>query len=277
MDDPWFERMFEFALDSHVMRSLASVRKIADYDVPADAAGVFVRFHSFVSDPIPRYISDWRSDTKTEERWYSPHVNSILNDVRLALAAAHYHASKLLELETAINSLLRSSELGTKMPKQSTMGIGGTRKMDIEYQAFILACRRCLDYLAVGLLAYFKGESNGFRKLPKSLPRKGKPSVVQAITDAHGRHLAKLAFVLGEGKGSVRNRIAHYEAVPAGCFNVTADGVFLAGGGEDLRPSNDGWPTLHSAIQQRLQAIRECVDDVLDSFMDAVRDDSNHI
>jgi hypothetical protein len=30
---------------------------------------------------------------------------------------------------------------------RATMGIGGTRKMGIKYQAFVLAFRRCLDYL----------------------------------------------------------------------------------------------------------------------------------
>jgi hypothetical protein len=160
-------------------------------------------------------------------------VNGVLGDVRGALAAAHYHASRLGEIEANVSAILSNSSFRERLGN-SVMGLGGTRKMDFEYHAFVLAYRRCLDYLAGALASYFKTEASSFRTFPKSIANSKMPDVAKSLCEAHARHVQALAFVLAEGRKSVRHRIAHYDFVSAGCVNLTPQGFFLAGGGEEL-------------------------------------------
>jgi hypothetical protein len=117
---------------------------------------------------------------------------------------------------------------------RSIYGFGNPRALDIEYQAFILTVRRCLDYLAGALACFFLREVDSFRTFPKSLSRTSCPAVAAALIEAHTRHIHSLEFVLAVGRKSVRNRIAHYEFVSAGSVNLTADGFFI---GNWIKPS----------------------------------------
>jgi hypothetical protein len=154
-----------------------------------------------------------------------------------------------------------------------SLGPGSNDKMDFEYQAFVLAYRRCLDYLAGALASYFKIEANSFRTLPKSIA-KGKPAkVAEAISKAHSRHVESLGFVLAEGRRSVRNRIAHYEFVSAGDINLTARGFFLLGGGEELSIFETSvGKRLAKALASRLERLHSCLDDMIDSFVEVARE-----
>jgi hypothetical protein len=118
------------------------------------------------------------------------------------------------------------------------------------------------------LASYFKTEVNSFRTLPKSLSKSKTPDVASALSKAHARHVDALAFVLAEGRHSVRNRIAHYDFVSAGCINLNARGFFLLGGGEELAISDSSTvTTLASAFAERLARLHTCVDDMIDSFI----------
>jgi hypothetical protein len=128
--------------------------------------------------------------------------------------------------------------------------------------------------LARALACYFKREADSFRTFPKSIANTKSPEaeVATALTQAHARHVSQLAFVLADGRKSVRNRIAHYECVPAGCVNLTAQGFFLAGGGEELpRPENLNGVNLSEALSDRLEYLHKCVDDMIDTFIQAAR------
>jgi hypothetical protein len=223
-------RLLATAFDPELVRVCAAIRSMADFDIPAEEQAPFLRFHAFVTDPQPAYVTAWRVDEKLEQKWYRAHVGGI-GDVRSALAAAHYHRLQIALLEDAVGKLLEESDFAKRMGN-ATMGLGGTRKLDFEYQAFVLACRRSLDYLAGVIAAFFKAEINNFRRLPKSLEKKRPASVVAAIGAAHARHAEDLGFILDEGRFSTRNRIAHYEFVPAGVINLTARGFVFVGGGE---------------------------------------------
>jgi hypothetical protein len=85
--------------DPEVVEASIAVRKIAHYDVSDEDAAVFLRWHTFVTNPQPDYITAWRAVPKDEQRWYRWHMSGI-SDARSALAAAHYHSSRLLELES---------------------------------------------------------------------------------------------------------------------------------------------------------------------------------
>jgi hypothetical protein len=271
MDPAVFARMFQVAFDPEIVRCMNAIRQLADYDIAQDRAASFLRFHRFITSPQPRYIADWRADPKLERKWYHSHVNGVLGDVRGALAAAHYHASHLGEMEAKVSTILANSSFRERLGN-SVMGLGGTRKMDFEYHAFVLAYRRCLDYLAGALASYFKTEASSFRTFPKSITNSKMPDVAKSLCEAHARHVQALAFVLAEGRKSVRHRIAHYDFVSAGCVNLTPQGFFLAGGGEELAPP--GHPrgaTLAAALDERLDRLHVCVDDMIDSFVEAAR------
>src|SRR4051794_31632072 len=98
------------------------------------------------------------------------------------------------------------------------------------------------------------------------------PEVASALFQAQARHIDALAFVLLDGRRSVRNRIAHYDAVPAGCINFTARGFFLAGGGEELNlPISEATGTITATLLNRIEHLHACVDDLIDSFVEAAR------
>jgi hypothetical protein len=156
------------------------------------------------------------------------------------------------------------------------LGLGGTRKLDFEYQAFVLAYRRCLEYLAGGLGAFFKIQSNSFREFPHAMrletAKKRAPRVAAALGDAYARHAAGMAFVLEEGRKSVRNRIAHYEFVQAGCVNVTSRGsFFLVEGDEAFTPGAETPLALSTILSQRLSLLQACIEDMIDTFINAAK------
>jgi hypothetical protein len=266
-----FARLLATSFDPELLRCGEAIREIANYDIPEPYPAPFLRFHSFITAPQPGYISVWRSDEKLERNWYHGHVNGILGNVRGALAAAHYHKANLAALEDAVTNALAASDYADRLGN-STMGLGGTRKLDFEYQAFVLACRRALDYLAGALADYFKTESNNFRSLPKSLAKKTPSDVVEAIRAAHARHVGDLDYIMAEGRKSVRNRIAHYEFVAAGVINLSRRGFVLFGGGEELgMPQGATEARLQDVLSGRLERLHACVADMIDSFVDAAR------
>lgn len=272
-----FARMLTAAFDPEIVRCTNAIRSIADFDIPEQHRAAFLRFHSFITEPQPAYISAWRADERYDRKWYHNHVNGIIGDVRGALAAAHYHKANLAALEETVTALLAQSDFKSRMGN-STMGLGGTRKLDFEYQAFVLACRRALDYLAGAIACYFKTEANSFRSLPKAIGKKSPSTVASLINEAHARHLDDLAFVMAEGRQSVRNRIAHYEFVSAGCINLSSRGFTFVGGGEDLRIKHATRDMgLQEVLDSRLTRLHTCVDDLIDSFVCAARqEDSNY-
>lgn len=266
-----FSQLFAMAFDPELVRCGTAVRSIADYDIPQAKQAPFLGFHNFITDPQPSYVTAWRSDERLERKWYHAHVNGVLGDLRGALAAAHYHQNNLAALEDAVTQVLTGSQFAERMGN-ATMALGGTRKLDFEYQAFVLACRRALDYLAGALASYFKFEANSFRSLPKSIAKRTPVQVVDAITQAHARHVDDLAFILAEGRQSTRNRIAHYEFVAAGVINLSRRGFVLVGGGEDLALSRGaGDVRLQDALTTRLDRLHSCTEDMLDIFVRAAR------
>lgn len=130
-------------------QAVSAVQAIAGFDVPDQHRAAILRFHGFITQPQPEYVSVWRAEPNLE-KWYHRHVNGILGDVQGALAAAHYHKANLGRLESDLLAALRATGL-LEHVGSSGVGFGGTRKLDFEYQSFVLACRRSLDYLSVAL------------------------------------------------------------------------------------------------------------------------------
>jgi hypothetical protein len=83
-----------------------------------------------------------------------------------------------------------------------------------------------------------------------------------------------LDFVLSTSAlKSTRDRISHYGFVPAGVVNVSKHGFVMAGGGENLRWDLEKGPPppLRHVLESRARHLQQCIDDLLDTFIDAAR------
>lgn len=231
----------------------------AKYDAPPSVTKVFLELHAHQwTEPKPEFTQIW-GETSPNWRWQKRHSDA-MSSVESAVSAAYYHGEHLAQMEHLILAYPQR-EAAMKILGNATIGGGNTRKLDFEYQAFIFAYRRALDYLALAIAALLKQEFHSFRELPKSLERHADVPWVQTLVAMHGKHSPKLGNFMNTGdKLSTRDRIAHYEAVPAGCLNCTPRGIFLAGGGANL----DGQGALTAVLRAYLVTLevilREAVD-----------------
>jgi len=259
---------------SEVQASIAAVRRIAGYELTADLREPFLYFHSFITGPpIPAYISAWRSSPGLEH-WYRQHVDGILSDAQRALSAAHYHANRLKDMERDIVDALSTIDFANAIPLGSTVGVGGTDRMDFEYHAFIFAARRSLDYMTKGIAAYFRQTFHSFRNLPSTLQRFSNNPVAMSLVAAHAKVAPDVAFLLSDGSNkSVRDLIAHYRHVDVGALNLTHNGLFFAGGGENLNlsPSGNVKFEIGEAIDARLRDLQSALTAMIHAFVDAAQ------
>jgi len=272
-----FEAMNVAFFSKEIQACMAGVRRITHFDITPKQAQPFLRFHRFVTSPQPSFIARWRADPQ-QEHWYHTLVNGVLGDVRSALAAVEYHRSNLARIEAELAGFLELVDYKDVMPPGMTVGGGGSAKLDFEYQAFVVAYRRCLDYLTRALSAYFQRKDHSFREIPRKLGRAQPESVAQRLLTVREAYDEHFRFVMNhDGKLSVRDRIAHREAVGAGCVNITRFGVYLAGGGEDLV----GWPkldeTLGVVLARRTEVLHACIAEMLDAFIAAASEAENRV
>jgi hypothetical protein len=175
----------------------------------------------------------------------------------------------LLEIEAQILAELETHDYKVAL-KNCIVALPNTRKWDFEYQAFVLAVRRCLDYLTRALAAFFQNEYHSFRTFPKLLCQVKPRIVAERLAQVHESYVSRFAYVLSEGgRKSTRDKISHYEYVPAGTVNLGSRGFVLAGGGERLSLEQEEPVLLSSVINQRVADLQECVDAMLNAYVDA--------
>lgn len=268
-DNENFRQMLQAMNRKEIRQCFDEISRIAAFEVSAEFRKPFLRFHNYITNPQPVFITNWRDDP-TQEKWYHRLVNGILGDVQSAFSATVYHLSRLTEIEEEVSTFLDGHNF-RQFIGQSTIGLGDTKKLDFEYQAYVLSYRRCLDYLARSLAGYFKRDCTSFRQFPKNLRTAPAASVANALLKVHGNHVQTFQFVLNEGEGrSVRDRIAHYEFVSAGCINLRADGFKLVGGGENRGMGNtSAEEPLGSALLNRTNALIRFLGEIVDAFIDS--------
>jgi hypothetical protein len=162
-------------------------------------------------------------------------------NVHSALRRTHYHRDNFARMEREIIECVRETGIAALLGGQrGTIGGGDTCALDAEYQAFIVSARACLDYLTYAIAAYFGQRSHSFHGLPEAMKRwKPAAAVAGLRAELDGRHAALAHFFSQGADKSVRDRIVHREFVRAGCLNVNATGVFLAGSSEPDESSGD--------------------------------------
>ncbi|MCK9704968.1 hypothetical protein [Pseudomonas syringae] len=242
-----------------------AINKVANYELPDKHKTCFREFHSYITSPQPNFISELRSDPK-KEHWYILLVNGVLGNAQQSFACVAYHQERLKNIESNLIEIINTHKPST-LTGESTWGLGGTSVLDFEYQAYVLAYRRCLDQFARGMGAFFKNQSNSFRTFPAFLERQKPQDVARSLSEIHGKYAHHFEFVFSEGGiTSVRDRIAHYEFVPAGCMNISSRGVMFVGGGENLNLNGENL-TLTETLSKKTEILYECIAEVIRAFI----------
>ena len=194
----------------------------------------FLKFHGFITNPEPEFLKIWRKDERLNN-WYNKICNSILGDVQNAYACVLYSYVNLENLEKDAHNVIIESKLIETLKNGQGIGVGNTLRWDFEYQSFILAYRRLLDYLAIGISAYFKNNFNSFRTLKENLKKLNKPNETENIILTIEKYLPLFDFVLSDGnRKSIRDSITHKGYASVGVLNINKKGIILVGGPENL-------------------------------------------
>lgn len=211
--------------------AIEEIAAVADFELSHEAGRPFVEFVHWVN-ARPAFIARWRADPISEKRDY-PRFMTVTDGARSAYAAVCYHLGRLTQIETAVNAALSRHDFTKQLPPNSVASIGRMRQLDFEYHAFVIAYRRCLDYLAWGLSTYFKERQNSYRGFGKALASAHPRTVAAALKVVYDRHSQKFEFVMGDERGkSLRDRISHNQFVQAATINVGTNGHRFVGGGE---------------------------------------------
>jgi len=271
---PEHEDMLRAIFSVETQACFQVVREVTGFEMETHLKEPFLEFHRYVTDPQPDCITQLRNNEKKGDYWYHQLVNGILGNVQQSFLCVLYHQGRLLAVEAELMRRLASLGEMPVISKNSTLGMGGTHILDFEYQAYVMAYRRCLDQLSTALSAFFKERISSFRSLPKKLARKRPLEVVRAITDTHSKHISAFEFVMSEGGApSIRDRIAHFEFVPAGTLNIRSDGAILVGGGENLNFDQISSPEtmeLAKTINNKTVALHSCIAEILNEFIQSV-------
>lgn len=257
---------FALFLNTEIQSCLNEVQKIASYDLTEKEREPFLAFHCHITNPQPNYITLLRNDPK-KEHWYHILVNGVLGNTQSSFACVRYHLENLTKIEIEIVKSIEAKNYKEAIGN-STLALGNTRIWDFEYQAFVLAYRRCLDQFASALAAFFKNRYSSFRTFPDFLAKKKPQEVAKPLIDAHSRHTQNFEFVLSEGgTTSVRDRIAHYEFVQAGTINLSSRGLVFVGGGENLNINFETSGLLSEVLEAKTIALHNCLSEMIYCFI----------
>lgn len=271
MDTDVFKKMMESFFSPEIQGCLSAIESITGYQLSATDRQPFLYFHNYLTNPEPTFITAWRADPALE-KWYHRFANGFLMDLQNTLACVIYHHERLKTIETAVIENIEKFNY-RKVIGNSTVALGNTLIWDFEYQAFILAYRRCLDYLARAICNYFKNDFHSFRRLGTYLGKLKPESISKPLITLHEKYSPLFEFVLSEGdRKSLRDRISHYGYVQAGTINLSQLGFMLASGGEELGMSHASGPiALSEVLDRHVLNLKSCIREMTYQYVDSIR------
>ncbi|MBI2955803.1 MAG: hypothetical protein HYY26_00690 [Acidobacteria bacterium] len=229
-------------LYARAQRLLATLRDSVGFELAEGTRQRFLRLHHVINATPRLPILERLVPTRDLHRhWLRIFTDSAIGYTQEGLAACYYHLNNLGSLESEMVTLVVSHVDELRLQPGQVMAVGNTRRLDFEYQAFVLAVRRTLEYFAVSVGAFFKREAHRIRGLADSI-RGSEPEEIstRAITRLNAS-LNQIAYVLplAEQMTTIRDQLAHWRPVPAGTLNITRgpDRIYvgLLGGGQNLR------------------------------------------
>ncbi|MFT9408443.1 hypothetical protein [Acetobacter fabarum] len=242
----------------------------AGFEMSVEAARPFGDFVQWINTQ-PQFISEWRSEQKTEQTLY-PRFMTVTDGVYWAYAAVCYHLVKIKEIEASVNEILSKYDFSKQFKTNYCAVFGNTRQLDFEYHAFVIAYRRCLDYLSWGFSTYFKQKQNSYNKFKKTLERAQPRFVAEALMAVYEKYIEKFSFVIGTERGqSLRDRIGHSEFVQAATINVGPNGYRFVSVEENLKmfdPHDNR--SFSEILDGRALDLHKCISEFLYVFRDSV-------
>jgi len=272
MNKEIFKKLTDNLNSPEIQGCLSVINSITGYNLSAADKQPFLYFHSYITIPEPDFITKWRSNPDLE-KWYHRFVNGFMGDVKNTFACVLYHYDRLNNIEQAVIENIEKFDY-RRILGNSTVAIGNTLIWDFEYQAFILAYRRCLDLLARAIGAYFKYEFHSFRKLGSFLEKLQPEAVTKPLIILHKKYSEIFKFVLSEGdRKSIRDNISHYKYVPVGIINLSQRGFILVGGREQHEDSErSAEPVMLSELLNTdVTNIRKCIREMIYKLIDSIR------
>ncbi|UUF15193.1 MULTISPECIES: hypothetical protein [Flavobacterium] len=262
----------KLASNLKVMECMHFIESILGYKLSAGDKQSFLFFHNYITNPEPEFLINWKNDP-TREIWYHKFSNRILGDVQNAFPCVLYHFDKLVELEGKLFSGIEKFNFRDAIGKNCGVGGGNTLIFDFEYQAYILAYRRCLDYLARAIGTYFMQDFNSFRKLGSFLKKLNRPIVTEPLIKLHEKYSPCFDFVLSEGnKKSVRDIISHYEFVSVGTINLNNRGIIIASGGKnDFVLYGEKNLLLSEVLHNQVSNLKLCIREFIYIYVDSIK------
>lgn len=246
------------------------LENVAGFGLPAATQQRFLDVHAHLTK-LPRLDVLARLEPKSEGKrdWYRRLSARVLDNVQEGVGACHYHVANIRHIELGLHQIVRDTVPGLNLPSQTAWALAGgnTRRINYEYQAFLLATRRTMEYFAGSVAAFFKAEDPGFRGLAGCIARSEPEDERDHVLEVLSVHSGLISELLSEHpRLTVRDQVAHFQPVQAGTFNLichpTADPVFhlgLMGGGEELLTFDpldaDPRPALAEALCALLERI----------------------
>jgi hypothetical protein len=210
--------------------------------------------------------------------WHAHFVNSIMVDTRKGFSASVYHLENMKRISSdvidaiykdesvvkALNDLFPGNKKGIVAPNNPAI-------LDFEYQAYLLATRRTLEYLSKGINAYFLDSSTRIRKLSSSLNNAKPLPVSKALLKVLSEHDGLVGSFLSGVRITNRDLVAHHGYVPFGCLNIGKDGAKFCG--ENFPHGKMSDPI--GIIEDDLNKLRTLLGDLLASIVEEDKKLSN--
>jgi hypothetical protein len=247
-----------------------AARSIVGYELPIQNTRVFSQFHNYITaDPKPPFVLEADADPDAA-RWLKLLREGVLEATKNALACVYYHHNRIAEMESHVTSVLYATGIVERLQACNAAIVPlNTVAIDAEYQAFILASRRSLDYFTRALAAFFRAHFHSFRKFGNFLSDREPLLISNALKAEHQNYVDKFSRSLlsNSTTKSTRDLITHYEYLSAGCLNVGPLGIFFLGGGEQIGHSAlvEG-KTLTKILAEHKDLLQACIDNLLRTF-----------
>jgi hypothetical protein len=192
------------------------IREVAGFDLPTSTKEKFknlaISMHESRSQHILKRLT---IEGGSRHDW----LNSFLNGrtyVEEGLAASYYHLNNVEIFEQKVVSLALKELPNIQTPHGFLVKVNRANKLNFEYQAFVFALRRTMEYLAVSVAAFFKRNTHSIRDLSDSIRMAEPCDISDKISTKLETLLSGLSDILSGTDGwSLRDKIAHLKTANA--------------------------------------------------------------